>query len=504
MPFNVLDRAISWYDPAAGVRRAAARITLDQIRSYDGAIGGRRTAGWRATNASANREIKGALPALRARSREVSRNTWWGARIKRTVVSHAVGTGITPKPTTGNKTLDRKARNLWKTWGTSCDAEGQLSIDAMIALACGCIVESGEVLGRLIPLPYAGGKRVPLEFQLLEPDHLDASRDRLTGQGEIVDQGIAYDLKGKRTAYWIHPQHPGALGIVMPTVSVRIDARDMLHAYRKDRIGQGRGVPWVAPVLLKGRDVADLEEAVVVKSRVEACIAAFIKTTTPSTKLSDRVSQEASDTGQGRQIETVSPGMVKYLAQGEELQSFLPSSSGQFESVLMTNWLTLAAGAGITYDQMTGDLRRANFSSLRAGKVEFRRDIEQFQHNNLVGMLLAPLWNRFIEAAIDAGLLPRRVGGYPCDWIMPANEPIDPLKDMQADLMAVRTGRMTWPQYVAAWGLDPDTQLDEIEAWFKDIDRRKIVLDSDPRQTLTPIKTVDDTEPPASEETANV
>jgi capsid protein len=59
---------------------------------------------------------------------------------------------------------------------------------------------------------------------------------------------------------------------------------------------------------------------------------------------------------------------------------------------------------------------------------------------------------------------------------------------MQADILAVRSGRMTWPQFVAMWGIDPDTQLDEIEAWFKEIDKRKIVLDTDPRLALASTK----------------
>ena len=164
------------------------------------------------------------------------------------------------------------------------------------------------------------------------------------------------------------------------------------------------------------------------------------------------------------------------------MQTVNPSSSIQFDAVLKTAFQSLAAGAGITYDQLTGDLTRANFSSLRAGKIEFRRIVEQFQHLTLVAMFLEPLWDRWIEQAVDAGILPRRAGGYPVEWIMPANEPIDPMKDMQADILAVRSGRMTWPQFVAAWGIDPDTQLDEIEAWLKDIDKRKIVLDTDPRR----------------------
>jgi hypothetical protein len=83
-------------------------------------------------------------------------------------------------------------------------------------------------------------------------------------------------------------------------------------------------------------------------------------------------------------------------------------------------------------------------------------------------MFLDPLMERWVETAMDAGILPRRADGYPVEWIMPANEPIDPMKDMQADILAVRSGRMTWPQFVGLWGIDPDTQLDEIEDWFKE------------------------------------
>jgi len=498
---NFLDRAIGFLSPVAGVKRAAARHTLDMVRKYDGAMGGRRADGWSATNASANVEIKGALSRLRARSRDLTRNTWWGNRIKSVVVAHSVGVGIMPKPNTGDKNLDKKVKLAWKKWIKKCDREGQLDLNGMLALATGCIVESGEVLARMIPVSPASVARgvVPLEVQLLEPDHLDQSRDRvmmserrpntsINVEGVVVDQGVEYDLNGKRKGYWIYPVHPGARGLVMPSASIKVDARDMLHVYRKDRIGQGRGVPWVAPVMLKGRDAADLEEAVVVKSRIEACLAAFIKTNDVSRTLGQKVQTEHRSDGTSRRIETMTPGMIAYLDQGEELQTVSPSSSVQFEAVLKATWMTIAAGAGITYDQLTGDLTRANFSSLRAGKIEFRRLIEQFQWHTLIAMFLEPLWDRWCEAAMDAGILPRRDDGYPVEWIMPANEPIDPMKDMQADILAVRSGRMTWPQFVAMWGIDPDTQLDEIEAWFKEIDKRKIVLDTDPRLALASTK----------------
>lgn len=484
---NIIDRTISFFDPQAGLKRHAARTALQMARSYDGAMGGRRTQNWAANNASANASIKGPLPLLRARSRDLMRNTWWGARIQSVYGSHAVGAGVTPVFKTGNKTLDRRAAAAWREWGAACDAEGQLDINGLINLATKCVIESGEVLARM-RVSNRRDLRVPLELQLLEPDHLDPSRDRF-GPDKFVFDGIEYDKSGKRAAYWIWPVHPGERGIVVRFPSVSVPAADMLHMYRKDRIGQGRGVPWLAPVLLKGRDAADLEEAIVVKGRIEACLAAFIKSNNPGTTLAAKAAIErGADGGGPRRIEELSPGMIAYLEQGEELQTVSPSSSLQFESVLMMNWLALAAGAGITYDQLTGDLRRANYSSLRAGKIEFRRGVEQFQFLTLVAMLLNPLVRRWGDLAQDFGVLPRRAGGYPVEWIMPAVEPIDPLKDMEADIMAVRSGRMTWHNFVAAWGVDPDEQMDNIAAWFKDLDARKIVLDTDPRVALASTK----------------
>src|SRR5262249_55733103 len=128
---NVLDRVVGFFDPIAGLKRASARITLDQVRNYDGAKFGRRTNDWRATNASANVAIKGALPTLRARSRDLMRNTWWGNRIRSVFVAHSVGAGIMPKPKTGNKALDKKAKAAWAKWGKFCDREGQLNIDGL-------------------------------------------------------------------------------------------------------------------------------------------------------------------------------------------------------------------------------------------------------------------------------------------------------------------------------------------------------------------------------------
>jgi lambda family phage portal protein len=490
----MLDRAIAAVAPVYGFNRAAHRAAIRAMAGggYDGAAVGRRTGGWFASNGSANAITRSPLPQLRARSRDIVRNTWWGAKIKRTICGHAVGYGVTPVFKTSTKSLNRKAADLFAEWSRGCDADGQLDFNGLSALACDCVIESGETLAQFMPL-RGGANKVPLEIKLYEPDHLDSVRDQAFGAA-VIDQGIEYTADGKRAAFWLLPQHPGNAQVFDRGPSRRVPAADVLHVYRKDRIGQGRGVPWVAPVILKGRDIADLEEAVVVKARIEACLAAFVKTNDATRTLAQSTQTEARTS---RRLETLSPGMVFYGEPGEELTTINPSSSMAFESVLVAAWFTLAAGAGITYDQLTGDHRQSNFSSLKAGKIEFRRAIEQFQWLTLRAMWFDPLLDRFVSAAQDIGALPRRAHGYPREWIFPAWEPIDPIKELQADIMAVRAGRLTWANFVAGWGFEPEAQLDEIERWLKEIDARGIALDADPRRIFKGAGQVADPAAPA-------
>ncbi|MFD2030942.1 phage portal protein [Ancylobacter dichloromethanicus] len=232
--------------------------------------------------------------------------------------------------------------------------------------------------------------------------------------------------------------------------------------------------------MMMTRDHADFHEAAVTKGRIEACFAGFVKNTEgePIQVGSDGKASPST----GLPVQTIEPGMLHRLNPGEDVVFSQPTSSPIFDSFMVHTLMAIAIGAGVTYDQLTGDLRQANYSSLRAGKIEFRRLVEQIQYHVIIPMLCMPTWRKFIETAILTGALPRRPEGYPVDWITPANEPIDPVKDMTADILAVRSGRMTVAQFFASWGNDPMTQLDEIQKYNKLLDDMSIVLDIDPRK----------------------
>ena len=269
---SALDKVIGYISPSAGLQRARARQALQLVeRSYDGAKTGRRTSGWTTGSASANAEISPAITLLRNRSRDLVRNNPYAAKAINSLVSNAIGIGITPTLSDGQE--------LWKKWATECDADGQLDLYGLQMLAARTMRESGECLIRLRYRLPSDGLSVPLQIQVLEPDYLDNTKYENLPNGGWIQHGIEYDAIGKRAAYWLYKQHPGELSPALNgLLSYRVPATDVFHLYEKTRPGQSRGVPVLAPSMLKMRDLDDYEEAELVRKGIEACFAAFVTT----------------------------------------------------------------------------------------------------------------------------------------------------------------------------------------------------------------------------------
>lgn len=477
MDMNMLDRIVSWVSPAAGLSRVRHRAAMEMMaRNYDGARIGRRGNG-RAPGSSANTEIGPAGARLRNRARDLVRNNPHAARIVDILSANLVGTGIVPVSKTGNRATDRKVNDLWKRFSDTCDADGQLDAYGLQALAVRSMTEAGEVVARFRPRRLDDNLPVPLQVQVLEADFIDSSRNAANVEGERAVLGVSFDGIGRRSGYWMYREHPGEMtGLTL--ASTRVPASEVLHLYRKLRPGQVRGVTPFAPVTNIARDIGDVIEASVIKAHIEACFSGFV-TQQDGERAPVGVETKKDD---GQRVQKFEPGMLTYLKPGETVTFAQPTGGSTLDQFMVPALMTMAAGVGLTYDQLTGDLRQANYSSLRAGKIEFRKMVEQIQWHALVPMFCAPLWRRFIEAAVTSGALPRRAAGYPVEWIVPAYEPIDPLKDLTADVLAVRTGRMTWAQFVAGWGFDPDEQMEEISRLNGLIDGFGLVLDTDPRK----------------------
>lgn len=476
-------RALAWVAPQAALRRAQA-LGVFETRAYDGARVGRRGDSFTASATSANVEIGPALARLRNRSRDLVRNTSEGARAIEVRTASTIGTGITVVPDNGSDRVDNLVKDLWAEWSATADVEGVNTFGGLQRLAWMSTLEGGDAVVRRITPRDRTGMRVPLKLKLIEGDFIDAARDLGIFDGTNTRLGVGLGQEDERLGLWLHGQHPGDYNFYgAPFVSKFMPRSEAIHLFRPLRAGQVRGVPLLAPVLMNARDRADLMDSVLIKAKTEACFSAFVETDGATQKNIGQAAREGG--GLSRMIERLAPGMINYLRPGEKVTFAEPKGSGQFAEVYLAAAMAFAAGCGVTYDELTGDLRQANYSSLRAGKMIGRRLALMDQELVVVPQLIRPVVKWFEDAAVISGALRPRKGGYRWDFIMPAVDAIDPRKDLEADILAVRAGRMTPQEFIASWGQDWRKVVKDFNAFFELLDKTSssIVLDIDPRKT---------------------
>ena len=128
-------------------------------RSYASASSGRLLAGWMANNTSADAEIKGSLPKLQQRSRQIVRDTPYGKQAVRTIVGNVIGfNGIKMqsqiKKERYGKGLDVEKNDvveeLWHDWGRydSCHTAGRLCWTEIEKLYGVAMKEIGNITNR--------------------------------------------------------------------------------------------------------------------------------------------------------------------------------------------------------------------------------------------------------------------------------------------------------------------------------------------------------------------
>jgi lambda family phage portal protein len=490
----LIDTLLAGIAPGWALRRARARLALDQLSAmYEGAAINRRTRGWRADRRGPNAEVRPAMKLLRDRSRDLVRNNPFASAGLDLVVSYQVGAGIMPRSKTGDIDLDAQVDALWTAWADRADLSERTDLYGLQALLARGRCESGEALAQMIPLTATEARRrgtpVPLALQVIEADHLDETYDGgMRGAAPVIRQGIEFDPSGVRAvAYHIHRQHPAEIdsffGPGGPIERIRIPADRMIHLFRQDRPGQIRGVPDLAPVMTRLRSLDELEDAALEQAKVQACLAALIVSQAGPSSGPLEGGAAGADEAAEDGVKSLYPGMMERLLPGEDVRYLQPTGAGGFNELARHQLHAIATGWGLTYDLLTGDLSGANYSSLRAGRLAFKRRLERLQWHVLVPAMCEPIWRAFIDAAVRVGALPMRPGGYPASWSPPVFEMVDPLKDALAIQKQMRLGLLTFGQAVGQMGHEPRRQAAEIAEWNEIMDDGGLILDGDPRRT---------------------
>jgi len=375
--------------------------------TYDGIGGGRRAVAWQVANPGAVAALAFTQNELRAKSRDLVRRNAWAAAGVEAFVANAIGTGIKPQSMVVDHTLREAIHALWRDWCEDADAAGLTDFYGLQALACRAMLEGGECLVRLRYRRAEDGLAVGLQLQVLEPEHLPTTMNMELASGNVVRAGIEFDRLGRRAAYHLYRSHPGdgALSPMSGTggmETVRVPAAEVVHLFRPLRPGQIRGEPWIARALVKLNELDQYDDAELVRKKTAAMFAGFITRLAPE----DNLMGEGLADPSGVSLAGLEPGTLQFLEPGEDVRFSQPADVGaSYAEFLRMQFRAVAAAMGITYEMLTGDLTQVNYSSIRAGLLEFRRRCEAIQHGVIVHQLCRPLWRAWMEQAVLEGAL---------------------------------------------------------------------------------------------------
>lgn len=441
---------------------------------------GRRLRALPTTAAAINALIRTYGRTAQARSRYLCVNNPYGSAAKESYVSNMIGTGIKPAWRIDDREKKRGLQRAFLRWTDESDADGLTDFYGQQAIIAGELFEAGECFVRRRDRFVSDGLSVPLQLQIIPSEMLPFDHNETLRNGNRIVMGVEFDAIGRRVAYHFLRNHPGDLVVDFSAAQkVRVPASEILHIFRPIRAGQVRGVPHTLASMTALAMVDLYDDGELERKRSAALYGAFV--TRAAAETGDDEQQPFADAPETPHDDvsdisdfSLEPGAVIDLAEGQDIKFAEPADvGGSYEPFQYRNLTRIAAGFGVTYADMTGDLRQTSYGSQRAGMVKTRRKIEADQHHFIVFQLCRPVAKWFMERAMLVGAIEgvtaAEYDANPRDyldirWIPPRWEWIDPMKDRMAEKLAVDSGFKPRSDVIEAEGYDADEVDEQIRA----------------------------------------
>lgn len=392
--------------------------------------------------------------------------------------------------------FQEEVETLW-TLGTESprhylDASRHMTFTDMVRLAVALDISAGEVLGtvewiRERDRPFATA------FQFVDPDRLGPD-PMMQGLTDRLRGGVVKDARGKPVAYNIRTSHPSDLDRIGQGYAVRtVPARkpwgrtQVYHRFDVQRPDQSRGVPEMVAALKEARITRRFRDIVLQNAVVNATFAATIESDMPPAEAfaalggasvsqimaeaaTSYLEQIANYAGSAKNL-TIDGVKIPHLYPGTKLNLNRLGDGGplgaDFEKSLLRY---IAAGLGLSYEQLSKDYTETNYSSARASLGETRKRMNAIKRRTADHFATEMYW-LWLEEAINQ----RRISSMPaaarepgwlygdplrqaavsgCTWIGASLGQIDELKETQAAVLRLKYNLTTDEQECARLGLD--------------------------------------------------
>lgn len=459
-----IDKAISVVSPKWAAQRAAYRQAYDDIRgNYDVGDNSRLNANWRVYNSSGELTDRCSRNLIRARARDLERNSDIMNSQISAWVRNIIGKGYKLQTQIDDSELGNQIENLWKLWckPRNCDVTGTQNFNQILRTA----VRRKKIDGGAIFLKcFTSNGIIPFQLQMLEVDELDETQSIPKNKNNKVCGGIEYNSNNRPVGFFIRRYSIDGMEILNDPQY--IDAKNVIFYFSKTRFSQVREMSEMTPIMKRIRDTNEYINAVSVKERINACLAVFIKKQMPSAGLG-RFSSSSENGGHNYNGKMLTPGMINELNSGDEVQVVNPTGQASDASTFVKlHQRLIGAGGGLSYEATSRDMSQSNYSSARQGIIEdgetFAEDKEQIEE------VMDEIYETFLISCVLSGKIKipdfwtNKEKYFTHSWVKAPKPWIDPSKEATANKIALETGQKTFKDISAESGKDWKQSIDDM------------------------------------------
>lgn len=460
--------------PRTALRRAEAQKKLELLNSgYDNGGGSRKKkslSGWIFEGGSAKEDIHDNLPVLRQRSRDLYMTAPLATGAIKTLRTNVVGTGLHLKSKVNYKTLgiekeqarelERQIEEEFSLWadGTDCDLERFDNFYELQQLACLNWLMSGDVI---ITLPTTIRPHVlyDLRIHMIEADRVSTPRQhQYTAESKIWD-GVEVNGEGEVVAYHIANRHPLSAQGQHTTKWTRVEAygaatgrKNVIHLMNRERIGQRRGVPFLAPVIESLKQITRYEEAELMAAVVSGMFTVFIEKENATTEsaFGDLIQKNQQVDMDESSIE-LAPGAIFDLNPGEKASTVNPGRpNANFDGFCTAIARQIGSALEIPYELLLKHFT-ASYSASRGALLEAWKMFRMYR-KWLANDFCQAIFEEWMSEAVAKERI--KAPGFFSDplirraytraeWNGPAQGLLSPVQEVNAALLRINGGLST-------------------------------------------------------------
>ncbi len=422
---------------------------------------------WFASSKSAHEDISQNVELLRERSRDLYAG---GAPLGKgaidRIVLNALGSGLRLNVRIDPRMLSMseeqaiewaaKTEAEFDYWASSkcADYGREMNFYELQQLALKSILIDGECLMCIRRIPESSYFPYATRVQLIEAERLQTPSDR---KGFTWDEGVALSKEGLVVGYNVKNRNPNA----ELTGQSRLEdvfvpeSFGVYHIFQRERIGQHRGVPFLAPVIEQLKQLSRYTDAELMAAVVSGMYSVFFE----HTPRDDGVYGEdeyAVEQNFGETIEGITAdmmmGSVMDLPEGVKATSLSPGrpnqNFGQFvESLAHQIGGALGIPQELLYLHFT-----ASYSASRGALLEAWK-LFKYWRGWFAESFCRPVYEAFLHEAVTLGRIDAPLYMQDdfhaklyswAEWVGPSQGQLDPTKEVQAAVMKIANNLSTY------------------------------------------------------------